>query len=151
MPQVVLSCRTEYACCSACRSSLSIVSMASIARFDAAASVPPSIEPSVFGTICHDSPNLSFSQPHRLGTPPVGGDGCPQLVDFLLSIARDEERHGFRECVHRAGIQRHEPLALELELRRYDLPLRPIHGDDLRPLENRGVEQHGIYQQPRLD
>ena len=33
-------------------------------RFDLAASLSPSIRPSVFGTICHDSPNLSFSQPH---------------------------------------------------------------------------------------
>jgi RNA polymerase sigma factor (sigma-70 family) len=39
-------------------------------RFDFPASLSPSIRPSVLGTICHDNPNLSFSQPHRLGAPP---------------------------------------------------------------------------------
>jgi len=44
--------------------------MASITRFDFAGSLSDSIWPSPLGTICHDSPNLSFSHPHRLGAPP---------------------------------------------------------------------------------
>ena len=59
-----------YACCSVFRSSLSIWSMAFMTRDAFAASLSLSIPPSEFGMICHDSPNLSFNHPHRLGAPP---------------------------------------------------------------------------------
>ena len=36
-------------------------------RSDFARSLSLSIRPSAFGMICHDNPNLSFSQPQRLG------------------------------------------------------------------------------------
>ena len=60
----------SYACCNWFRSSFCIWSIASNVRFDFAGSGSPSIRPRAVGTICHDSPNLSFSQPHRLGAPP---------------------------------------------------------------------------------
>jgi hypothetical protein len=62
--------RREYACCKRFSSSLSIWSMAFMTRVAFAPSSSLSIRPCAFGTICHDRPNLSFSQPHRLGAPP---------------------------------------------------------------------------------
>jgi hypothetical protein len=44
--------------------------MAFMVRPAFAGSLSLSIRPSELGMICHDSPNLSFSQPHRLGAPP---------------------------------------------------------------------------------
>jgi hypothetical protein len=87
----------EYACSSFRRSSFSIVSIASIARFEAAASGPPSIRPRKFGTICHDSPNLSFSHPHSARRAAFRGEAGLRVVDFFLGFAPYEERDGLRE------------------------------------------------------
>ena len=51
-------------------SSLPIPSIAFIARSAASRSELASISGRTFGTICQDTPNLSFSQPHWPGSPP---------------------------------------------------------------------------------
>src|SRR6266404_4021691 len=52
-------------------SSLTILSMASMTRCDLAASLLPSNSPNTVGTICHDRPYLSLSQPHCTSFPPA--------------------------------------------------------------------------------
>ena len=51
-------------------SSLPIVSIAAIARATPSASGRDITSSSCTGTTCHETPNLSTSQPHWLGRPP---------------------------------------------------------------------------------
>src|SRR5262245_46135413 len=55
-------------------SSLSILSIASMTFFDFLPSLLPSNSPKTVGTICHDRPYLSLSQPQR--------DFCPPSESF---------------------------------------------------------------------
>ena len=57
----------------------------------------------------------------------------PQFVDFGLRVAADEERDGFIELVHGAGIQRDEFLAEHLECGGYHLAVdaRDVQGFSL--------------------
>src|SRR5438552_18120434 len=61
----------SYAFCSVGMSILSICSIARMTRFAFAASLSASISINTVGTTCHDKPNLSLSQPHRLSSPPT--------------------------------------------------------------------------------
>src|SRR6266849_5284675 len=65
------------------------------------------------GTICHDTPNLSFSHAHCISS--ASGELLPQLIHFWLRLAVYKERYGWRKSVVRAAIQRHEFLPFELE------------------------------------
>ena len=45
------------------------------------------------GTICHETPNLSLSQPHcRASGSPPSDQLVPVVIDFLLGRAIDDER-----------------------------------------------------------
>src|SRR5229473_1754010 len=52
-------------------SSLTILSMACMTRCDFAESLLLISSPNTVGTICHDTPNLSLSQPHCTSLPPA--------------------------------------------------------------------------------
>jgi hypothetical protein len=103
---------------------LLIFSMAFMARLARAGSLSPSNSPSALGMICHDNPNLIFQPAAAVGLA-AGGKLFPQLVDFFLRRSIDEERNRRRELEHRAAVQRHELLALQLKGRRHDRSLRP--------------------------
>src|SRR5215207_82909 len=70
-----IGCRSIYASAAArSRASTSIFFMLSIAcmtRWDFSRSGSPSSLGSAVGMICHDRPNLSFSQPHGPSSPPA--------------------------------------------------------------------------------
>jgi hypothetical protein len=63
----------SYAFLSAAMSSFFICIMAAMARWDFSDLGSPTRSRMPLGTICHDTPNLSFSQPHcwALGSPPA--------------------------------------------------------------------------------
>src|SRR2546430_8859674 len=96
--------------------------MACMTRFALAGSLSPSSLPKIAGTICHDRPYLSWSQPHL-----VFSAACrqlvPQLVYFLLRVTVHEQRDRRRELELRAAVQGVEVLSLELECRPHDRPL----------------------------
>ena len=48
--------------------------------------------------ICHETPNLSFSQPHVPFLAAVRGELVPVLVDLGLRLALDEEREAPRRA-----------------------------------------------------
>src|SRR6266568_3081565 len=64
-----------YFCFAACfnflTSSFTILSMACMTRCDFAASLSLTSLPKTVGTICHESPYLSLSQPHCTSLPPA--------------------------------------------------------------------------------
>src|SRR6185436_272774 len=82
----------------------------------------------------------------------VRGQLRPEVVDLLLCLTVDEERDGFRELELGPGVQRHELLALELERAGHQrsgfsgtsLGV-PARAEDLRVLEDRGVELHRLF------
>jgi hypothetical protein len=101
---------------------------------------------------CHDTPNLSLSQPHCTSYPPAESFS-PVVVDFGLGFAVEDERDRLGELEVRPAIQRREALSFELERYRYDGPRGPsgrlralvvVAGDvaDPRILEDRGVKLH---------
>jgi hypothetical protein len=93
--------------------------------------------------ICHETPNLLVSQPHRPGSPPSASRS--QHVDLLLGLAVDEERDAVREREGRPAVQRHELLPGELELRRHHRSVAPGRGaEDLRVIEDRRLERDGL-------
>src|SRR5581483_5696576 len=59
------------ACCNFLMSNLTILSMACMTRCDFAASLSLKSLPKIVGTICQESPYLSFSQPHWTSVPPA--------------------------------------------------------------------------------
>ncbi len=69
----------------------------------------------------------------------IGGELVPIVIDFLLRIDADEERHGFSELELRAAVQPVEALALDLE-DRHEVALHL----DLRVGEDRCVEIDGF-------
>jgi hypothetical protein len=92
---------------------LSICSISSMTRFAAAVSSSRIISSKTVGTICHETPNLSFSQPQ--GVFSTCRKLLPQLVDLCLTLAIDQQRDGLVELELRPPIQRRELLTLELE------------------------------------
>jgi hypothetical protein len=58
---------------------------------------------------------ISILEPAALLLPAILGQLIPELIDLLLRFAVDIERDGRCELVHRAAVERHEILALELE------------------------------------
>src|SRR5208282_1474319 len=69
-----LICVLGYCCAYACfrvfMSILSILSIAFMTLSNFSASLPFIISPKTVGTICHERPYLSFSQPHLPSSPP---------------------------------------------------------------------------------
>ena len=106
--------RWSYASSWACRNRLmsifAICSIASTTRFAFAGSLSPNSSPSAVGTICQDTPNLSFSQPH-LRFLPAGGECLPQPIDLFLRFATHGQRDGLRKLEVRATVRRHQFLA----------------------------------------
>ena len=68
---------------------------------------PSIISFSAFGTICHERPNRSFSQPHGPGSPPSAVERIPQPVDLGLVLALDHERDRLVEV--EVGVRRSGP------------------------------------------
>src|SRR5439155_20051590 len=54
----------------------------------------------------------------------VSSELLPKIINLFLRLAVDHERYSLREFEARAGIQGHEFLALDLELRDHDRALR---------------------------
>ena len=76
------------------------------------------------GTICHDRPNLSFSQPHWLSCA-ARGELVPQLVDLLLRLAVHDEGDRLRELEVRPAVQGDELLPSSWNLTIMTDPLGP--------------------------
>ena len=79
------------------------------------------------------------------------GEPVPEFIDFLLGFATDEERDRLGEFEMRTAIQRHEFLALQLEISHHqgaggERRTFPVSADfpDLGVLENGGVETDGL-------
>src|SRR5262245_3193366 len=74
-PNEITRFKTSYftfaACFSFLMSSLTILSMACMTRCDFAASLSLNNSLKTVGTICHDRPYLSWSQPHCTSLPPA--------------------------------------------------------------------------------
>jgi hypothetical protein len=120
--------------------------MACMTRLAFSGSGSFSSSPRARGTTCHETPNLSVSQPQGPFSPPLG-ELLPELVHLLLGLAVDEQRDSLRERERGAAVQRHELLAGQLEGRRHQGALRPRTGravaaraEDPRAVEDRGVE-----------
>src|SRR5439155_24298174 len=64
MMVVLPSYPRSYACCRPLMSIFFICSIACMTRFAFSGSLSPNIFPRAVGTICHDRPYLSCSQPH---------------------------------------------------------------------------------------
>jgi hypothetical protein len=90
--------------------------IASDARLDLARSDEAIISPSTVGTICHDRPNRSLSQPHCSAEPPASSRAFQYLSDFGLILAVHDERHRVIERVQRPGAHRDEGLAEQNKL-----------------------------------
>ncbi len=73
------------------------------------------------GTICHDSPNLSFSQPHMLSSPPPLVRGIPVVIHFLLIFAVYKKRNRFCKLEHRPRIEHVHRQPVDLDRSRHDL------------------------------
>src|SRR5262249_17879537 len=69
----------------------------------------------------------------------------PEQVDFLLSVAVDEERDRFIELEVRTGVQRDERLTVKLEIDGHYTAVGAVDADDLRVLEHRNVEVHCLF------
>src|SRR5207245_1523486 len=98
---------------------------------------------------------------HVVGLPGIvacaaDGELLPEMVHFLLALAVDDEGYRLAELEHRPAVQRDEILARELESHRHDRSLRSAGGlgplfvvasgaSDLRVLEDRRVEVHGLF------
>jgi hypothetical protein len=98
------------------------------------------------GTICHDRPNLSVSQPHWISLP-AGAEFFPVVIDFVLGLAVDDKRDGRRELIVLAAIEANERLPLQLKGHRHrrtrrPRPGRPIAHDllDLRVGKDRNIK-----------
>ena len=76
-------------------------------RFACSASPLVNNSGSARGTICHDTPKLSVSQPQR----PLGaafGQPLPIVVDLGLIVAIDDQRNRWRERELRAAVEAEE-------------------------------------------
>src|SRR4051794_30721543 len=65
---------------------LSICSSACMTRLDFAASWLCNSSASAVGVICHDTPNLSFSQPQRLFSPPA--ESCSHSLSTSACVSQ---------------------------------------------------------------
>src|SRR5262249_26111087 len=70
----------------------------------------------------------------------VGEQLAPVVVDFLLCVAADEERHRFVELEGRSAVQRHETLAEQFERR-----LRRVRALDARVRKHGCIEADGVF------
>src|SRR5215471_4016017 len=70
---------------------LPICSMACMTRLDFCASLSASISPSILGMICHETPNLSFNQPHRLSAPPADSRSHSSSTSACVSQETNSE------------------------------------------------------------
>ena len=115
-------------------SSSSIWSIAFSTRPDLAASLSDSILPSAFGTICRDTPNLSFSQPHLPGVPPPAVS-LVQNSSISCWVSQPTKK-GCRlgEPLVGIAVQRDEPLAFQLELNGHNPSLDPVDAVTLERL-----------------
>src|SRR5262252_7559342 len=70
---------------------LPICSMACMTRPDFCGSLSVSISPSILGMICHETPNLSFNQPHRLSAPPADSRSHSSSTSACVSHETNSE------------------------------------------------------------
>src|SRR5579859_2257625 len=140
-----------YARCNSLVSILLIFSIACITRFDFSGSGSCISCISARGMICQERPNLSFSQPHRLFSPPAESFSQSSSTSSWVSQI-DEERNRLSKVEHRAAVQPHELLTFELECHRHHVAFgartalsvaRDAAG--LGILEDRSVKVHGLF------
>jgi hypothetical protein len=147
-PRAVSAIRyfASYASCSRRSSNFFIGSIASSTRFALAGSPPPpSRLPSFFGMICHDSPNLSLSQPHWLGDPPSAVSLSHRVSISCCESHPTKERDRLVELEKRPCVERHELLAFELVLDRHHLSVCAVNGQHPRPREDGRVVVHRLF------
>ena len=103
------------------------------------------------GTICQDSPNLSFTQPHCSASG-TAESAAVRPVGLCLILAVELERDRLVEGEVRAAVQTDELPSSERELDREHVALlaareiggRAVHGVDVRVGQQRGVEIRGF-------
>ena len=141
-------------------SSLRISSIARITRCERSGSGSMSSSPSTVGTICHDTPNRSSSQPHSPCVPPSDRDSHRPSTSSWVSQFTTNEIAGVNAELG-AAVQRDELLPLEQEVDRHhgargprtglavprdaeDLGLAPVARQGAAGGERRDVEVRGI-------
>src|SRR5947209_20403141 len=108
------------------------------------------ISPRTEGTICHDTPNLSLSQPHGCCSPPSDRRSHNRSISSCVSQLTKREVPCANVKV-RAAVHGHESRSVEFERRVQHLPLRDRtsrlpadHADDAGVLKDRDIALDGF-------
>src|SRR5947208_801507 len=98
-PLIAASHHADHASCSCSMSIFFIVSIACNTRCDLAPSGSASSLPNAVGMICHDRPNLSFSQPQRSFDPPSDSFSHSSSTSCCVSQLTKSEIAGVNEYI----------------------------------------------------
>jgi hypothetical protein len=125
--------------------------IAARARDAAAVSASLANRGRISGTICHDTPNLSLSQPHMLSLPPSASRADHRPVGLRLIFRQHADRGGGRVLEHVSGGQDHHRRTGKGELDDHGIVRAAVidHGVDPAVRQEADVELRRVDPAPR--